>query len=68
MPAAGPLFRLIVGNRGTAILLGILLGAAVLVPVLNLAVPPASPMHVPTYIVSLLGKYLCYGLLALSVD
>jgi urea transport system permease protein len=68
MPVGGPLLRLIIGNRGATILLGILLGAAVLVPVLNLAVPPASPMHVPTYVVSLLGKYLCYGLLALSVD
>jgi urea transport system permease protein len=68
MPGGGPLLRLIIGNRGAVILLGILLGAAVLVPVLNLAVPPASPMHVPTYVVSLLGKYLCYGLLALSVD
>jgi urea transport system permease protein len=66
--ASGPLLRLIVGNRGATLLLGVLLGAAVLVPVLNLSLPPASPMHVPTYIVSLLGKYLCYGLLALSVD
>jgi urea transport system permease protein len=68
MPFGGPLLRLIIGNRGATILLGLLLGAAVLVPVLNLVVPPASPMHVPTYVVSLLGKYLCYGLLALSVD
>jgi urea transport system permease protein len=68
MQSGGPLLRLIVGNRGAAILLAVLLGAAVLVPVLNLSLPPASPMHVPTYIVSLLGKYLCYGLLALSVD
>src|SRR5512134_1625231 len=28
----------------------------------------ASAAHVPTYVVSLLGKYLCYGVLALSVD
>jgi urea transport system permease protein len=68
VPVGGPLLRLIVGNRGASVLLGILLGAAVLVPVLNLAVPPTSLVHVPTYIVSLLGKYLCYGLLALSVD
>jgi urea transport system permease protein len=68
MPSGGPLLRHIAGNRGATILLGVLLGAAVLVPVLNLSLPPASPMHVPTYVVSLLGKYLCYGLLALSVD
>jgi ABC-type branched-subunit amino acid transport system permease subunit len=39
------------------------------VPLLNLLLPPGSPLHVPTYIVaSLLGKYLCYALLALSLD
>jgi len=42
--------------------------AAVLVPVLNLAVPPGSPWHVPTTTVVLTGKYLCYALLALSID
>src|SRR5512134_2049147 len=28
----------------------------------------ASAAHVPSYLVSLLGKYLCFALLALSVD
>ena len=42
--------------------------AAVLVPVLNLAVPSGSPWHVPTTTVVLTGKYLCYALLALSID
>ena len=41
---------------------------AVAVPVSNLAFPPSSPFHVPIYIVSLLGKYVCYALLALSID
>jgi urea transport system permease protein len=68
MPIGGPLLRLIIGHRSALIVVAILLGAAVLVPVLNLALPPSSPLHVPTYVVSLLGKYLCYGLLALSVD
>ncbi|MDP7539441.1 MAG: urea ABC transporter permease subunit UrtC, partial [Alphaproteobacteria bacterium] len=30
--------------------------------------PATSPFHVPTYMVSLFGKYLCFALLALSVD
>ena len=34
----------------------------------NQALPASSPYHVPTYTVTLLGKYLCYALLALSVD
>ncbi|MCR9214991.1 MAG: urea ABC transporter permease subunit UrtC [Proteobacteria bacterium] len=48
--------------------LGILLAAALLVPVLNIFVPESSSLHVPTYLVSLFGKYLCFALLALSVD
>src|SRR6266481_2864899 len=38
------------------------------VPILNLWVPPNSAVAVPDYLVPLLGKYLCYGLLALSLD
>ncbi len=46
----------------------ILMGIAILVPALNLLVPDSSPLHVPTYIMSLTGKYLCYALLALALD
>jgi len=42
--------------------------AGIAVPILNLAMPPASPLHVPDYVMTLAGKYLCYALLALSVD
>ena len=59
-----PLTRLL--DRGALILLGVLVAAAVLVPLSNLALPPSSPLHVPTYLVALFGKYLCYALLALS--
>ncbi|HEX4889414.1 MAG TPA: urea ABC transporter permease subunit UrtC [Alphaproteobacteria bacterium] len=45
-----------------------MLGAALFVPLLNLLVPADSFFHVPTYLVSLMGKYVCYALLALSVD
>ena len=41
---------------------------AVVVPVLNLAVPETSAFHVPTYAVALIGKYLCFALLAVSID
>jgi urea transport system permease protein len=40
----------------------------VVVPLLNLAVPATSPLHLPNYMVPLLGKYLCYALLAVSLD
>ncbi|MBB3936259.1 urea ABC transporter permease subunit UrtC [Aureimonas phyllosphaerae] len=45
-----------------------LLGLAVLVPVLNLALEPTHPLHVPDHLVPLFGKYLAYALLALSLD
>ncbi|MFN3233613.1 MAG: urea ABC transporter permease subunit UrtC [Alphaproteobacteria bacterium] len=48
--------------------LGIMLAVTVLVPVLNQLVPEGSFFHVPTYVVSLLGKYLAFAILALSVD
>jgi urea transport system permease protein len=40
----------------------------VVVPILNLAVPDGSPLHLADYMVPLLGKYLCYALLALALD
>ncbi len=45
-----------------------ILAAAVLVPVANLALPAGSAMHVPNYMVPLVGKYVCYALLALALD
>jgi len=66
--ASGPVMRFLAGNRSAAVVLALLLGAAILVPVLNLLVPAISPLHVPPYIVGLLGKYLAFALLALSVD
>lgn len=41
---------------------------AIFVPLSNLLLPPSSPFHVPTYVVSLMGKYLCYAILAISLD
>ncbi|MFP6814753.1 MAG: urea ABC transporter permease subunit UrtC [Pseudomonadales bacterium] len=49
-------------------MLGSLLFAAVIVPLCNLAVPAESALHLSTYSVTLLGKYLCFALLALSLD
>ena len=55
-------------DRGAAVFLIILVAVAILVPALNLLLPPSSPFHVPTYLVALFGKYICYALLALSID
>ncbi|WP_413207129.1 urea ABC transporter permease subunit UrtC [Rhodospirillum sp. A1_3_36] len=50
------------------IVLALLLGLPLLIVLLNLGFPEGSALHVPTYAIALLGKYLCYALLALSVD
>jgi len=55
-------------DRGGHILMAVLLVTAILVPLLHLAVPASSPLHLSSYAVTLIGKYLCYALLALSVD
>ena len=47
---------------------GVMALILVAVPILNLMVPSHSPFHVPTYIVSLLGKYLAYAMLAVALD
>ena len=61
-----PLIRML--DRGAQLFL-VLLGAfAIAVPVLNVLAPAGSALHVSTYLVALFGKYVCYALLALSID
>ena len=37
-------------------------------PILNQVVPASSPFHLSAFGLTLIGKYLCYALLALAVD
>ena len=53
---------------GGRVLITLLLVALVLVPIANLVIPDGSALHLSTYSVTLLGKYLCYALLAIAVD
>lgn len=55
-------------DRGGMIFLGILFGLILLLALSNQVLPANHPLHAPTYLVSLIGKYLTYALLALSVD
>ncbi len=55
-------------DRRGALFLAILLAILVAVPVLNLALPEGSALHVPTHVMVLLGKYVCFAVLALSLD
>jgi urea transport system permease protein len=42
--------------------------ATILLPLLNIGVPEDSALHVPEYMFALMGKYLCYALVALAID
>jgi urea transport system permease protein len=61
-----PLIRAL--DRGSSIFLFIVAASAILVPFLHYFMPPSSDLHVPLYLVALWGKYVCYALLALSID
>jgi len=62
------LIRSIRGDTGGQVMLAVLAIIAVAVPILNMVVPEASPWHLSTYAVTLLGKYLTYALLAVALD
>jgi len=61
------LMRILKNDRGGQVFLLILLAVMIAVPVLN-GLPADNPLHVSTYTVTLLGKYLTYALLAVAVD
>jgi urea transport system permease protein len=42
--------------------------AFVVVPLLHLAVPPDHPLHVSDFFVTLVGKILCYAIVAVALD
>ena len=52
----------------SGVFLAILFGITIAAAIGNLLFPVDSIFHVSTYTITLLGKYLCYALLALSVD
>ncbi len=55
-------------EKGGWVFLTILSCLVVVVPVANLLIAEGSAFHISTYTVTLLGKYLCYALLAVSLD
>jgi urea transport system permease protein len=55
-------------DRRMAIALGVLFFVLVLVPLGNQLAQPGSGLHVPSYVVALLGRYLCFALLAVALD
>ena len=63
-PRAG----LLLGTRGWAAVVAAAAVAGLLVPLLNLAVPAGSALHLPDHYVGLAGKILCYAICALAMD
>ena len=64
LPARGPLFT----RTGFSAFIVALLLVCVLAPALNLLVPESSMFHMSTYAVALLGKIMCYAIVALAMD
>lgn len=60
--------KILSNDTGGKIFLALLLLVCIVLPILNLAVPEGSALHVSTYTVTLFGKYLCYALLAIALD
>jgi len=60
--------KTMLGFKGWAGVSAATITIVVLVPVLNLMVPPGSAFHLSDYLVSLLGKILCYAICALAMD
>ena len=46
----------------------LVLAIGILLPLANQLLPADSPFYVPAWVLQLVGKYLCYALLALAVD
>ena len=60
--------RLLLSDTGSKIFTIVIVVGGIVIPLLNLLMPADSAFHVSTYTVTLIGKYLCFALLALSVD
>ena len=56
------------GVRGWTVLGVFSIVVFVVLPVLNLALPPDAPLHVSTFWVTLFGKIMCYAIVAVAMD
>lgn len=55
-------------SRPDRVVLGALILVAFFGPIANLAFPAESFFHFPTFGLTLLGKYLCFAMVALAID
>ena len=55
-------------DRAATMFVLVVAAFGVLIPLSNLLLPSGSAFQVPTYLVALFGKYVCYAILALAID
>jgi len=67
-PAYTPLLQRLYTGRGWTVICLCALVLFVAVPCANLLVPASSPFHLSAYWVSLIGKIMCYAIVALAMD
>ena len=60
--------KVLYGPKGWATLAVFAVLALVFVPVLHLLVPESSPFHISTYFITVVGKFMCYAMVALAMD
>ena len=63
-----PLVGRLYGPRGWTAIGGFALVLFGLFPLLNLVVPADSPFHLSAYWITLIGKIMCYAMVALAMD
>lgn len=56
------------GPKGWLAIAAVALVAWVGVPLAHLMLPESHPLHVSTYVITLLGKILCYAVVAVAMD
>jgi urea transport system permease protein len=66
--AQGPRFARLLPMRGWFFYILAALVLCVLVPILHLVVPATSVFHISDFAVSLIGKIMCYAIVALAMD
>ena len=55
-------------TKGWAGIVAALALIMIIAPVLNMVVPEGNPLHLSDFAVTLLGKIMCYAILALAMD
>jgi len=58
----------VLSRRGWIVFAALFMLLCVVVPLLNSALPAASRLQIPDYLVNILGKFCCYAMAAIAMD